>query len=146
MSERLSEVADEAMSAPGAVVVSSGGLSAEIEVVESGPVGVVVGRVRVVGPSGDVARRAAEVAEGVRPGGTSLRAVEVDARLGGATLRSSVDRHRRFYEVGITGEAVELTRTRVGEDGTRRKADFSLTREGLGELLDGIEDCFITGG
>jgi hypothetical protein len=141
MSKPLSEAADRAIAAPGAVSVASGGLSAEIDVVESGPVGVVIERLRVTGPTGDLGRRAADLSDAMRPGGTPLAPVEVDPRLGGATLRGPLDRQRRFFEAEVTGDAVELTRKRVGEDGTRQKSDFSLTREALGELLDGIGDA-----
>lgn len=145
MSTRLSAAATDDVQSIGTISLQAPeGLSAALDVVESGPVGVVLGRLLVKGPPGDLAQRAAEFARTLHPGGTPLTPLEVDPRLGGATLRSPVDRQRRFYEAEITVDSIELTRSRVGEDGSRSPVDFSLTREGLSELLDRIEDVMLS--
>ena len=144
MSKRLSEAADSKIQSPGTISVQSpDGLSAELDVAKSGPVGVILRRLRVTGPPDDLTRRAADVARTIHPSGATLTPIEVDPRLGGATLRSPVDRQRRFYEAEVTEDSVELTRCTVGEDGARAPAEFSLTREGLSEILDGIEDVML---
>ena len=143
MGERFSDAVDAAIQGTGVISVQSGGLSAEINVVESGPVGVIVDHLRVRGCSGSIVERTDAVARTLRPSGTDLMPIEVDARLGGATLRSPVDRQRRFFEAGVTEDAIELKRHRVDEDGTRHPTDFSLTREDLGELLDGLGDALL---
>ena len=143
MSQQLSEATDDAISQPGSTTVESGGLSAEIDVVESGPIGVIIDRLRVRGPSGDISKRAHRLADILRPGGTPLSPIEVDPRLGGAILRSPLDRQHRFFEADVTEDAIELTRQRVEADGSRQPTDFSLTREELGEILDGIESVIL---
>ena len=144
MSERLSETADESIRAPGPVAVTSpDGLSAEINVVKTGPVGVIIDRLRVTGPAGDIAERTNTLADTLRPNGTALSPIEIDPRLGGATLRSPLDRQRRFFEAEVTEDAIQLTRNRVSDDGVREPTDFSLTREALREILDGIEDMML---
>ena len=118
----------------------TGDLSAEVTATDADRIGVVVERVRVHGGGGSVEARAEAVAAHVRPGGQALVPIEVDARLGGATLRSPPDDQRRFYEAEVTPEHIELTRRQVAPaTGDRIDAPFPLTRDQLGELLDQLD-------
>ena len=128
------------ISSPGRHTAAAGGVSAEIDVIDADRIGVVIERVRARGRRGDVVERAAAFAERLRPGGQPLTPIEVDATLGGATLRSPPDDRRRYYEAGVTEDAIELTRQQVGSDGSRQPIDFALTREQLGDMIGGIAD------
>ena len=90
-------------------------------VVEAGPVGVRLKRLRVrpkLDEAVDLHDRATAIAEAVRPGGERLDAVEVDAVLGGGVLRTTPRdmKDGRYFEVGIrpTGEA-EVRRLAHGD-------------------------------
>ena len=65
--------------------------------------------------------------------------VEVDASLGGATLRTSPDEMRRgrFFEVNVRPDETEVHRYRV-EQGERKREEFTLTRDQLRELIDEV--------
>ena len=120
---------------------ADGDLSVEVDLADAGRIGVVVERVRMRGGSGTITERAEAVAQQLRPDGQALSPIEVDERLGGATLRGPLDSQRRFYEAEVTDEQVELSRKQVGEDGQRADADFALTRDQLGHLVDQLEDA-----
>jgi hypothetical protein len=131
----------------GQVDVESGGLRGEAEVVEHDRVGVVVERIRVRGPKGDVERRAAAIAENVRPGGDRLAPTEVDPRLGGAILRTPPEdmRKGRFYQVEVDDWGAELTRQRVHEGGERAREPFALTHEQYGDVIEGMARALTEG-
>lgn len=122
----------------------AGPLSAEVMVDDADRIGVVVERIRLSGEGGSIEARAEALAARLRPGGQPLHPIEVDARLGGATLRSPLDPQRRFYEAEITPQQVELTRKQVDPEGTRSTIPFSLTRDQLAELIDQVEDALDT--
>ena len=63
----------------------------------------------------------------------------VGAGMGHAVLRTDPNamRRREFFEVGLHGSGqVEVRRFAVAEDGERRGADWTLSRDQLGRLLD----------
>ena len=67
--------------------------------------------------------------------------VEVDAGLGGGTLRSRPEemRKRDFFQIDLSGKGtVGVRRFKVTKNGDRQPMDFTLTREQLGDLLDEI--------
>ncbi|MEL6342878.1 MAG: hypothetical protein AAFV53_07075 [Myxococcota bacterium] len=136
----LSEALEDAIDGAGTASAGSDGLTVEADLSQVGPIGVVVERVKVRGTPGDITERAADLEDRLRPDNQPMTAIEVDPRLGGAVLRSPVDRSRRFYEAEVTEDSVELTRQKVGEDGQRSASDFAVTREQLGDLVDQIQE------
>ncbi len=65
------------------------------EVVDVDRLGVVVERLRIDCPAGDLAGRMARVAASVRPAGQHLKPIEMDERLGGGTLRTTAEHMMR---------------------------------------------------
>lgn len=120
--------------------VEGPGWQAEVHAVEVDRIGVVVDRLRVVGAPGELAARAGRLAEALRPGGERLDAVEVDAGLGGAVLRTRPEDMRggRFYEVQLAPDHAELTRQVVRPGGGRAPAPFAVTREELGRIVEDL--------
>jgi hypothetical protein len=121
----------------GRVGASEGERAAEVDVSEVGPIGVRVKRVAVRAPRAGVAEVAEALPERLRSLGERVAPVEVDPRLGGATLRSRPEemREREFFEVEVRGDEVSVERYRVGEDG-RAPVEFDLTRRQLRALVD----------
>ena len=122
------------------VTVEGDGARAEIDVVEVDRLGVRVERVRVVRGPRDVEAEAAALPERLRTLPDRIAPVEVDPRLGGATLRSKPEemRDRDFFQVDVGREDVEVRRYRAGKDG-RTARDWTMTREQLGRLIDELK-------
>ena len=121
------------------VDVDGEGGTARIDVAEAEAIGVRVRgvrmrRERVV----DVGEEAHRLAGGLRCLPDTLCPVEVEPRLGGATLRSHPDamRNREFFELDLSAEEAHLSRKKVGDDGYRSDVDWTMTRDDLGRLLD----------
>ena len=141
----LSRALDDALDTTpeGTVTAESDGATAEVEVAASGPIGVTVRRVKVRRgrdvPVEEAARAlpdqlARAVPERVEP-------VEVDPALGGATLRSKPEEMDgdRFFEVEVRGPRdVTIGRYRARRGEPRETAEWSMTREQLGRLLDDL--------
>jgi len=115
---------------------------AEVEVVEADRLGVKVRRVRVEairphdlhGIAESWPRRLRELPDRVHP-------VEVDPRLGGATLRSDPDDRvdETFVEIEVRGASADVRRLRPTADG-RDAIDWTMTREQLRRLVDTLTD------
>lgn len=133
---RLAERLDRSL-APGAVQVEDGEVRADVDVVELDSLGVSVRSVRVRGGrGGDVADQARRLPDALGVLGERVRAVEVDAMLGGAVLRSK-PRRQEYFEVRSDGREVSVERLRRGPEG-RARVPFTLTREQLGRLVDDV--------
>lgn len=122
---------------PGRVQVEKDGLRAEIDVEDADRLGATVRRIRVEGPPGDLAERAAALPEALERGlGERLRPVEVAPELGGAVLRGRPDRGR-FVEAQVEPGAIQVEHQQIGESG-RTPTPWTLTREQLGRVVDGL--------
>lgn len=113
----------------------------DLDLVESGPVGARVRRVKVsVADPDTLPSQARAIAEGVRGLAERLVPVEIDERLGGGVLRSAPQemRERRYFEVGLDGDAATVGRFRALPEGGREAQDFSVTHEQLGRLVDDL--------
>ena len=141
--ETIGKATDAAVVEAGSFEVDHAGTRVEGEVERSGPVGVRLKHLKV-SPSAvapiDLYERAADLEQRLRPGGERLRAVEVDARLGGGTLRSRTEdmRRGRYFQIDLspTGDA-EVRRYRVHPTtGERTTEAFDLTRRQLEELVE----------
>lgn len=135
---RLGRAAGAAIQGAGEVCVAdAAGNRATLRVRDADRLAVTLDGITVHAPADPVAR-AGGLARDLRPGGERLRAEEVDARLGGATLRTRPGDMRagRFFEVVVRPEGVGLRRHRVDADGRRATEPFTLTREQLGRLVD----------
>ena len=119
-------------------VVDSG--CAEVDVVAVGGLGVKVRRVRFHrNESFDLAEESEQLPQRIRSLPHRLQPVEVDPVLGGSVLRSRPEEMRRgdFFQVDLHGtREIEVRRIAVGHDGARSDADFTMTREQLGDLID----------
>lgn len=96
-------------------------------------------RIRFQAPR-DVARECERLPGDLRELGEAVAPVEVDPVLGGGILRTRPDdmRDREYFEVGVRPDRAEIRRYRVGADGGRERADWTLTRDQLRRLIDGI--------
>lgn len=120
------------------VEVAAGGARARVDVTAVDGLGVRVRSVRVeVDGAAPVTQRAVRVAEACRVLGEAVAPVEVDAALGGAVLRGPL-RRDVFHGVDLDPAGAEVRRWRVTE-GERQPAEFTLTREQLGRLVDDLE-------
>lgn len=138
---RLHRALDAHPDAPGtARVDGDGGAWAEVDVVRVDRIGVRVREVRVGHPPRDVAEEADRLAGALRDLPDRLAPVEVDRALGGAVLRTRPEdlRRREFFEATITPEQTTIRRARAGDDG-REPAEFDLTREQLGRIVETID-------
>ncbi|HJN77861.1 MAG TPA: hypothetical protein QGF58_28350 [Myxococcota bacterium] len=116
---------------------------AEIDLVEVGPIGARVKRVRVSVPSAAPLQQQADgICERLRGLGERLVPVEVDERLGGGVLRSDPNEMngRRYYEVGLDGDSATVERYRALDDGGREQEDFTVTRDQLGRIVDDLAE------
>jgi len=113
---------------------------AEIDVLESGRLGVRVKRVGlqrasdvdVLSEAKMLPGRLVSLPERVVP-------VEVDGRLGGAVFRTEPEtvRDREFFEVELRGpRSIEIQRFKVQEDGGRQAIDWTMTREQLKKIVE----------
>lgn len=141
LSEALAEALEEQPN--GSITAEHEGARAHVDVVASGPIGVRVKRVTVQ-RSRDVAVADAATSVSERLGSVlpeRVEPVEVDPALGGAVLRTRPEdiHNREYLEVEIRGtRKVDIRRWRVEDEG-RAEADWSMTRDQLGRLLDDLE-------
>jgi len=133
----LGDALEKKIAGPGTVVVDVGGKKATVDVADADRIGVVIERLRVDGAEGSVVDRANDLAEHLRPNGDRLVPVEVDANLGGGTLRTAPDEMRgHFHQVDVDAKGAELTRHRVDDNGSRQREGLGVTREQLRSLVD----------
>lgn len=117
----------------------SAGVDAEVDVVDSDRLGVKVRGVRIHRERPvDISEEARALPDRMRSLPDRIAPVEVAPELGGARLRSRPDevRHNEFFEVDVEPNRTSIRKTRMGEDGERAPADFTLTREQLDRLID----------
>lgn len=140
MTGSLREELDKAVDGAGHHIVEVQGRRAEVDAHDADRIGVVIERIKVSGPKMDVGERAERIADRVRPGGEAVVPIEVDPGLRGAVLRTDPERMKggRFYQVDVDEAGAELTRHRRTEDGGRAAETFTVTREQLGDLVDGL--------
>ena len=127
----------------GPVEVEASGGKAEVELVEVGPIGARVKRVKVsVTDSAPLGAQASGICERLRGLGERLVPVEVDDRLGGGVLRTDPGemQGRRYYEVGLDGDSATVERYRALDDGGREQEDFTVTRDQLGRMIDDLSE------
>jgi len=123
---------------PGRVRLGDGKVEAEITEVDR--LGVSIEHLQVRGEGAGVREIAAKVPDALRALPERILPIEVAPDLGGAILRSDpADMHNReFYEARTDGRVVEIERYRCAENG-RERIPFTLTREQLGRVVDGLE-------
>jgi hypothetical protein len=113
---------------------------AEIEVLESGRLGV---RVQRLGLSRsrdvDVLQEAESLPSRLKSLPERVLPVEVDARLAGAVLRTEREAVRggEFFEVELRGTRdIDIRRFKVQENGDRQVTDWTMTREQLEKIFE----------
>ncbi len=135
----LNEALDAIPKAGGSAEVSDPAGEVKIDVVEVDKLGVRVRGV-TVGHSDpvDVTAEADALPDRLRALPEDLVPVEVAPKLGGATIRTKPSdmRRREFFEVGVTPQSTEVKRYKVADDGTRKRQDWTMTREQLEGLID----------
>ena len=143
--EALDTVLDHLDAGSGTVAVGNGGAEVDVTDVDRLGVSVTGVRVRRKGPV-DVAREAERLAGGLRCLPERLTPTEVAPSLGGAVLRTRPDEldHRddglEFFELNVSsGGETDLKRVRVAPDGERSSGRWTMTRDGLGRLLDDLD-------
>ena len=113
---------------------------AQIDVLESGRLGVRVKRVGLTRVKDvDVLQEAEALPGRLKSLPERVIPVEMDARLGGAVLRTAPEavRDREFFEVELRGSRnVELQRFKVQKDGDRQATDWTMTREQLEKIFE----------
>ena len=139
---KLSGALDEALDAAdsaGSVEVQGGDSAAHIDVVDKDRLGVRIRSVKVRHSEPvDVVEEAARLTGSIRSLPGQVEPVEVAPKLGGAILRTPAEEMRdgKFFEVGVKPEESEVNQYEVGEGGTRKAADWTMTRDQLGRMLD----------
>ena len=107
---------------------------------ESGRLGVRVKRVGLTRVKDvDVLQEAEALPDRLKSLPERVIPVEVDARLGGAVLRTDPEavRDREFFEVELRGPRnVKLQRFNVQKDGDRQATDWTMTREQLEKIFE----------
>ncbi|MBN1335944.1 MAG: hypothetical protein JXB39_08295 [Deltaproteobacteria bacterium] len=150
----LSGALDAALGAPGGVPgrvrAEADGVLVDADVVDADRLGATLDRVVVRDPGGgSVARQAEAAPERLKALGEPIAPVEVEPRLGGAVLRTLPEAMEkgRFWEVtiGADGREAAVGRYRVEADGARRAEPFTVTREALGRVVDGLADALGAG-
>jgi hypothetical protein len=137
----LNDALDARGGAAGTVEVEAGGRKARVEVTDVDRLGVRVRGVRVEREQArDVAEEAKALPERLRSLPETLGPVEVDPRLGGATLRTLPDEMHdgEFAQADIGPHHVELRRFKAHEAG-RDPVDLTLTRPQLRKLVDELD-------
>lgn len=96
-------------------------------------------RVRFTVPR-DVREECEQLPERLRELNEPVVPVEVDPALGGGVLRTPPDamREREYFEIGVRPGSTEIRRFRVRPDGGRERADWTMTRDQLRRLLEGV--------
>ncbi len=137
----LDEALDRATSGDkGAIEVSTpDGRQASVDVVDVDRLGVRVRSVKVRrADDAPIKELAAELPTRLRSLPDRVVPVEVDSALGGGIFRTPVQSHDQdYFQVDVRGRDSEVRRYTVKE-GEREEADFTLTRDGLGRLLDDL--------
>lgn len=139
--ERLDEALDALGQDGGTAVVEDGRGRVEVEAAEVDRLGVRLRSVRVtVRSPRAVVAECERLPRDLRDLGEPVEPVEVDPQLEGGVLRTRADalRDREYFEVGVRPDRTEIRRYRVGSDGVRARADWTMTREQLRRLLDGV--------
>jgi len=131
--------------APGRIEIEADGLSLEADVVDCERIGATVDRLRLRRQEpGDVQAQADAIAGRMHGLGERVQPVEVEPSLGGAVLRTTPDDmvDGRFYEisVGDDGRQADLERWKIGERGQREREPFTVTRDKLGRVVDGLAE------
>ncbi len=134
--DALEDALDQA-SAGDTVEVESGGGKARVDVVDVDRLGV---RVRGVKVTRDrdipLEQLTHELPDRVRSLPQRVAPIEIDSGLGGGIFRTPVDdRKQDYFQIDVRGRDSEVERY-VVEDGERKATDFTITREGLGRLVD----------
>ena len=143
----LGKAVDDALDAlnpdtpSGTVQAEVQGRSAQVEVADVDRIGVRVRRIRVERDRDyDVERIAEAWPRELRDLPDRVVPVEVDPRMGGASLRSDPDEMRdgRFVDIEVRGRVAEVRRRVRNRGEVRDDADFTLTREQLGRMVDDL--------
>ena len=121
----------------GAVSVDVDGQRAEVDVVDHDRLGVRIGGVRITHDAPRDVRAEAERLAGERGLPDALTPTEIDARLGGAILRSEPE-NREFTEVELRPDTTTLRRWRAVPGAAREPVDLELSRKQLGRLIDSL--------
>ncbi len=143
--ERARKAGEPDPGAPGRIELEADGVSLEADVVDCERIGATVDRLRLRREQpGDVQAQAGAIAGRMQGLGERVQPVEVDPGLGGAVLRTAPDDmvDGGFYEisVGDDGRQAELERWKVGEGGQRQREPFTVTRDKLGRVVDGLAE------
>jgi hypothetical protein len=144
MTERLSDALERALSqqsGPGRVVAASDGRSVEVDVIDVDRLGARVRGVHVVRSAPfDLERLVEEAPDVLRDLPERVIPVEVDPTLGGATLRSrpAEVRDHTYTDVEIRGSEARVFRHRRVRGTDPEPADWTLTREQLGRVVDAL--------
>jgi len=130
---------------PGRIEIEADGVSLEADVVDCERIGATVDRLRLRREEpGDVHAQAGAIAGRMHGLGERVHPVEVEPSLGGAVLRTTPDDmvDGRFYEisVGDDGRQADLERWKIGEQGQREREPFTVTRDKLGRVVDGLAE------
>lgn len=143
----LSHALDKALSqrvSENTVQAQDQGADVEAQVVDVDRLGARLERLSVHHPQGgDLMHQVETMPESLRALGAPLRPIEVEPSVGGAILRSDPDRKddSRFWEVRIHdgGKEASLERFSVEpSQGARTAEPFTLSREQLGKVVDGL--------
>lgn len=134
--DALEDALDNA-SAGDTVEVEAGEARARVDVVDVDRLGVKVRGIRVTRDRDvPLEQLADELPDRVRSLPQRVEPVEVDAGLGGGIFRTPVDdRKQDYFQIDVRGRDADVEHY-VVEDGERRATDFTITREGLGRLVD----------
>lgn len=140
----VDQALDKRSDAPGTVTVDGpDGATADVDVERAGPIGVRLRKVRLKrAKDRDIREEAERLSRDLRSLPERVEPVEVDPKLGGAILRSRPDEMKRrgFFEVDVRGtREVEVRRKRITEGG-REDDHWEMTRDGLGRVLDELDD------
>jgi len=145
LGKALNDALDDAEAPPAGDVrtieARDGERAAQVDVHEVDRLGVRVRRIRVEREDPyDVERVAERWPRELRDLPDRVEPVEVDPRLGGATLRSRPDELRddRFIDIEVRGRSAEVHRHTRNRGGDRESADLTLTREQLGRMVDDL--------
>ncbi len=140
LGEALDRALDALAPGSGPTTVTADGPNGrvEAEVVEVDRIGVRLTRLRVERAEPfDLGREIEELPDRFRALPERLAPVEVDPRLGGATLRTRPEEMEdgEFFEVEVRGGSLDLTRHRARAGGAREALDFALTRGQLRKVV-----------
>ena len=138
LKDSLQQALDEARtSGEKRVEVHSDGVSAAVDLDEVDGIGVRVRGLRVTRgrdiPLGELAQ---ELPQRVRSLPDRVMPIEVDESLRGGVFRTPVDPVQSdFYQLDVRGRDTDVRRY-VVEGDERTQADFTMTRDALGRLVD----------